>query len=93
MTMRRASGSQPTLGEMLTEQVGGAADVAGGCSADHFDVMAFPVHLAASGGTWGCFGDGGEIGDGEPEVRIGLDCCDGAPFRSPSASAACCAWR
>jgi len=35
--------------------------------------MAFPAHRAATGGTWGCFGDGGEIGDGEPEARIGYD--------------------
>ena len=58
-------------GEMLTEQVGGSTEVAGGRRADHFDVMAFPVHLAAADGTRGCFGDGGEIGDGEPEGRIG----------------------
>jgi hypothetical protein len=61
-------------GEMLTEQIGGATDFASGCSPDHFNVMAFPGHKAASGGTWGCFGDSGEIGDGEPEARIGLDC-------------------
>jgi hypothetical protein len=60
-------------GEMFTEQIGGATDVAGGRGADHFNVMAFPAHRAATGGTWGCFGDGGEIGDGEPEARIGYD--------------------
>ena len=57
-------------GEMFTEQIGGATDVAGGRGADHFNVMAFPAHRAANGGTWGCFGDGGEIGDGEPEAGI-----------------------
>ncbi len=61
-------------GEMLTEQIGGATDVAGGCSPDQFNVMAFPGHQVANGGTWGCLGDGGEIGDGESEARIGLDC-------------------
>ena len=60
-------------GEMLTEQIGGATDIAGGRSADHFNVMAFPAHHAATGGPWGCFGDGGEIGDGEPEALIGFD--------------------
>jgi hypothetical protein len=60
-------------GEMFTEQVGGSTDVAGGRGADHFNVMAFPVHRPANGGTWGCFGDGGEIGDGEREAGIGHD--------------------
>ena len=68
-------------GEMFTEQVGGSTEVAGGRGADHFNVMAFPAHRAATGRTWGCFGDGGEIGDGEPEARIGNDrvteCLDG----------------
>ncbi len=40
-------------GEVFTEQVGGSTDVAGGRRADHFDVMAFPAHRAATGGTWG----------------------------------------
>ena len=60
-------------GEMFTEQIGGSTEVAGGRGADHFDVMAFPAHRAATDGTWGCFGEGGEIGDGEPEARIGRD--------------------
>ena len=60
-------------GEMFTEQIGGSTDVAGGRGADHFNVMAFPAHRASTGGTWGRFGDGGEIGDGEPEARIGYD--------------------
>jgi len=60
-------------GEMFTEQVGGSTDVAGGRGADHFNVMAFPAHRAATGGTWRCLGDGGEVGDGEPEARIGYD--------------------
>jgi hypothetical protein len=60
-------------GEMFTEQIGGSTDVAGGRGADHFNVMAFPAHRAATGGTWRSSGDGGEIGDGEPEARIGND--------------------
>ena len=55
-------------GEVFTEQVGGSTEVAGGRGADHFDVMAFPVHLATADGARGCFGDGVEIGDGEPEA-------------------------
>ena len=60
-------------GEMFPEQIGGATDVAGGRGADHFNVMAFPGHRAASGGTRRCFEDGGEVGHGEPEARIGYD--------------------
>jgi hypothetical protein len=60
-------------GEMFTEQIGGSTDVAGGRGADHFNVMTFPAHRAVTGGTWGCSGDGGKIGDGEPEARIGYD--------------------
>ncbi len=60
-------------GEMFTEQIGGSTDVAGGRGANHFDVMAFPAHGATTGGTWRCSGHGGEIGDGEPEARIGYD--------------------
>ena len=60
-------------GEMFAEQIGGSTHVAGGRGADHFNVMAFPAHQAATGGTWGCFGKGGEIGDSEPECRIGQD--------------------
>ena len=58
-------------GEMFTEQISGSTDVAGGRGPDHFNVMAFPAHRAATDGTWGCFGVGGEIGDRESEVRIG----------------------
>ena len=60
-------------GEMFTEQIGGSTDVASGRGADHFNVMAFPAHRAATDGTRRYFGDGGEIGDGEPEARIGYD--------------------
>jgi hypothetical protein len=37
-------------GQMLTQKVGGSAEVAGGRSADHIDVMAFPVHLPTAHG-------------------------------------------
>jgi hypothetical protein len=60
-------------GQMLTQKVGGSAEVAGGRRADYFDVMAFPVHLAAAGGARGCSDEGAQIGDGEPEGRIGRD--------------------
>ncbi len=39
-------------GEMFTEQVSGSTDVAGSRDADHFNVMAFPAHQAATGGNW-----------------------------------------
>ena len=71
--MRRASWVAANTGQVLTEQVGGSTEVAGGRRADYFDVMAFPVHLPTAGGTRGCFGEGVEIGDGEPEGRIGRD--------------------
>jgi hypothetical protein len=60
-------------GQMLTQKVGGSAEVAGGRRADHFDVMAFPVHLPADDGIGGCFGEGTEIGDCEFEGGIGPD--------------------
>ena len=60
--------------EMFTEQIGGSIDVAGGRGADHFNVVTFPAHRAAAGGSWGNFGYRGQIGDGELEARIGYDC-------------------
>ena len=60
-------------GEMFTEQIGGSTVIAGGRRADHFDVMTFPVHLATADDARGRFGEGVEIGDGEPEGRIGRD--------------------
>ena len=60
-------------GEVLTEQVGGSTVIAGGRRADHFDVMTFPVHLATADDARGRFGEGVEIGDCEPERRIGRD--------------------
>lgn len=61
-------------GEMFTEQVAGSPDIAGGRSADHLNMMSFPAHVATGPRARGCFGDGFEIGDGEPEVGIGGDC-------------------
>ena len=58
-------------GEMIKEQIGGSTDIAGGRDADHFNVMTFPGHRAAKGGTWRCFGDGRKIGHGEREAWIG----------------------
>lgn len=60
-------------GQMFTQKVGGSAEVSSGRCPDYFDVMAFPVHLAGAGATRGCFGEGAEIGDSEPEGRIGRD--------------------
>ena len=59
-------------GEVFAEQVGGSTDVADGCGADYFDVMAFPGHWSATDRTRGGFADRVEIGDGETEGRIGL---------------------
>jgi len=59
--------------KMFTEQIGSSTDVAGGRGADHFDVMTFPAHRVATREASRCFGHGGEIGDGKPEVRIGDD--------------------
>ncbi|MGO9657881.1 MAG: hypothetical protein ACLP7F_05900, partial [Acidimicrobiales bacterium] len=60
-------------GEVFTEQVGGSTVIAGSRGADHFDVMTFPVHLATADDAGGPFGEGLEIGDCEPERRIGRD--------------------
>jgi hypothetical protein len=59
--------------QMLPQKVGGSAEVAGRSRPDYFDVMAFPIHQAGAGATRGCFGKGAEIGDSEPEGRIGPD--------------------
>jgi len=59
--------------EMLTEQVSGSAVVASGRGADHFNVMTLPVHLATPNVARGRFGEGVEIGDCDPERRIGRD--------------------
>jgi hypothetical protein len=40
---------------------------------NHFDVVAFPVHLTAPNNTLGCSGDGAEIRCGHSEGRIRLD--------------------
>ncbi len=60
-------------GEVFAEQVSGSSGIAGGCGGDHFDVMAFPVHLVVAGTLARCSGDGVEVGDGEPEGRVGVD--------------------
>jgi hypothetical protein len=60
-------------GEVVTEQVGGSSVIASGRRADHFDVMTFPVHQATADDARGRFGEGVEIGDCEPERRIGRD--------------------
>lgn len=59
------------VGEVFTEEVGGSSQVAGGCGSDYFDVMTFPDQLAATDGIGGCVGEGGEVGNGEPEAGIG----------------------
>ena len=63
-------------GEVLAEQVSCSHGVAGGGSLDHFDVVPFPVHLPVTGTSGRGSGDGAEIGEGEPEGRVGAD---GAP--------------
>jgi hypothetical protein len=69
----QSEGVAADAGEMFTEQIGGSTDVAGARGADYLNVMALPAHRAATGGTRRCCGQGGEVGDGEPEVRIGCD--------------------
>ncbi len=61
------------VGEVLTEEVGGATDVARGSGANDLHVVAFPVHLVAPDGPGGYVCDGVEVGDGEPKGRIGVD--------------------
>ena len=60
-------------GKVLAQEVGGTSEVAGGCGVDYFDVMAFPVHLAATERIRSSIGEGVEIGAGKPESRIGYD--------------------
>jgi hypothetical protein len=63
-------------GEVFAEQVSCSYGIAGGGSPDHFDVVAFPVHLPVTGTSGRGSGDGAKIGEGEPEGRVGVD---GAP--------------
>jgi hypothetical protein len=65
-------------GEVFAEQVSCSPGITGGCGGDHFDVVALPVHLPAAGTLARRSGDGVEVGDGEPEGRVGVD---GAPQR------------
>ncbi len=58
---------------MLPKEVGGTSEVAGGGGVDYFDVMALPVHLAATERPRASIGEGVEIGEGKPESRIGHD--------------------
>jgi hypothetical protein len=58
-------------GQMLTQKVGGSAEVAGRGRADHLDVMAFPVRLPAVHGIRECSAEGAEISGGELESGIG----------------------
>jgi hypothetical protein len=59
--------------EMLSQQVGGSLCAARASSADHFDVVAFPVHLSGSGSLHHRSSQGLKIGDGNPEADIGID--------------------
>jgi len=58
---------------VFAEQVSCSPGIAGGCGADHFDVVALPVHLPVTGNLARRPGDGVEVGDGEPEGRVGVD--------------------
>ena len=60
-------------GEVLTEKVAGSTVIASRGGADHFDVMTFPVHQATADDARGRSGEGVEIGDCEPERRVGRD--------------------
>jgi hypothetical protein len=60
-------------GQVLAQKVGGSGEVAGDRGADHFEVMAFPVHLPSAGAMRRCFGEGAEIGGGKLEAGVGLD--------------------
>ena len=59
-------------GEMLAKQIRCSLGVAGGGGPDHLDVVAFPVHLLTTGIFAGGSGDGVEVGDGQPEGRVGV---------------------
>ena len=49
-------------GEVFAEQVSCSHGIAGDGSPDHFDVVAFPVHLPVTGTSGRGSGDGAEIG-------------------------------
>ncbi len=60
-------------GEVFGEQASCSFGIAGGGCADHLDVVALPVRLLASGSVVRRSGDGAEVGDGQPEGRVGVD--------------------
>jgi hypothetical protein len=63
----------PDGSEVLAEQIGGSLAIASGRGADDLDVVAFPVHLPAAVTLGRGSGNGGEIGEGELERRVGFD--------------------
>ncbi|HEY1618193.1 MAG TPA: hypothetical protein VGG25_11270 [Streptosporangiaceae bacterium] len=60
-------------GEVLAEEISGSPGIAVGGGGDHFDVVALPVHRPVAGTLARCPGNGAEIGDREPEGRVGVD--------------------
>ncbi len=60
-------------GEVFAEEVSCSLGVAGGGGANHLGVVTFPAHLLATGSFAPSSGDGVEIGDGQPEGRVGVD--------------------
>jgi hypothetical protein len=61
-------------GEVFAEQVSCSPGIPRGGGANDLDVVAFPVHLMAAGIFAGRAGDGVEIGNRQPEGRVGVDC-------------------
>src|ERR1035441_8162908 len=72
------------IGQVFPEQVSRSYGIASGRGTDHLDVVALPVDLPASGILGRRSLDCAEIGDCEPEGRIGSH----REFQRPSGSAA-----
>ena len=71
--MRKARGSQPTLARCSRSRSAARLALPVAAARDHFDMVALPGHLLVTGTLARRSGDGVEVGDGEPERRVGVD--------------------
>jgi hypothetical protein len=60
-------------GEMLPKQISSSLCLAGAGSADHFDVVALPVHLSGAGSLYRIPCQRLQVGESETEAGVGGD--------------------
>jgi hypothetical protein len=62
-----------STGKMLPKQISSSLCLAGAGSADHFDVVALPVHLSGAGSLYRIPCQRFEVGESETEAGVGGD--------------------